>query len=397
MPGGSVEVAAVDYSRRRLEEVRGFIGGLYGHDLHAKRVDALAGATLGVMAGASLAVAMIGQALAQARGLVTKHAVKQVDRLMSNAGIDVWDSFARWIPQQVGSRLDILVAMDWTDFDHDGQSTLVLSLVTGHGRAAPLLWLTVWKEEIATRRNDYEDACLRRLAELVPPGCRVTILADRGFGDQKLFAFLTELSFGYVIRFRGNIRVTDVDGETKPAADWVGKAGRARKLCDARVTAQGRQVGAVVCVHAKGMKEPWCLAASDPDATAAVLVNHYAKRWTIEPAFRDTKDLRFGMGLSATRIGEPMRRDRLLLISAFATALLTLLGAVGESLGMDRQLKSNTSKTRSHSLFRQGCMLYELIPHMPEHRLAPLIKCFAQAVSNASEFCGLFAHTEMRG
>jgi hypothetical protein len=102
-----------------------------------------------------------------------------------------------------------------------------------------------------------------------------------------------------------------------------------------------------------------------------VLVNHYAKRWTIEPAFRDTKDLRFGMGLSSTRIREPTRRDRLLLVSAFATTLLTLLGAVGESLGMDRLLKSNTSKTRSHSLFRQGCMLYELIPNMPEHRLAP--------------------------
>jgi hypothetical protein len=42
---------------------------------------------------------------------------------MSNASIDVWDSFARWVPQQVGERPDILVAMDWTDFDHDGQST----------------------------------------------------------------------------------------------------------------------------------------------------------------------------------------------------------------------------------------------------------------------------------
>ena len=73
----------------RLEDIRGFIGGLYGPDLHAKRVESLAGATLGVMAGASLAVATIGQALAQARGLVTKHAVKQVDRLMSNRGIDV--------------------------------------------------------------------------------------------------------------------------------------------------------------------------------------------------------------------------------------------------------------------------------------------------------------------
>lgn len=378
----------------RLGEIRGFIGGLYGPDLHAKRVDSLAGATLGVMAGASLAVSMIGQALAQARGLVTKHAVKQVDRLMSNAGIDVWDSFARWVPQQVGAQPDILVAMDWTDFDHDGQSTLVLSLVTSHGRAAPLIWLSVWKDEIATRRNDYEDACLRRLAETLPAGRGVTILADRGFGDQKLFAFLAELGLGYVIRFRGNIRVANADGETKPAAEWVGKEGRARKLRNARVTAQGRQVGAVICVHAKGMKEPWCLAASDPDATAAVLINHYAKRWTIEPGFRDTKDLRFGMGLSSTRVGEPMRRDRLLLVSAFAMALLTLLGATGESLGMDRQLKSNTSKTRSHSLFRQGCMLYELIPNMPEHRLTPLIAAFAKAVSQASEFNGLFVQTK---
>jgi hypothetical protein len=144
----------------------------------------------------------------------------------------------------------------------------------------------------------------------------------------------------------------------------VGKGGRARKLRDARVTAQGRQVGAVVCVHAKAMKEPWCLAASDPKATAAVLVNHYAKRWTIKPGFRDTKDLRFGMGLSSTRIGEPTRRNRLLLVSAFATP----------------------------SLFRQGCMLYELIPNMPEHRLAPLMTTFAKTVSEARAFSGLFAH-----
>jgi Transposase DDE domain len=373
--------------RGHFDDVRGFIGDLYGPDLHAKRIGSLAGATLGAMTAASLAVAMIGQALAQARGLVTKHAIKQVDRLLSNNGIDVWDSFARWVPHQMAGRQEALVAMDWTDFDRDDQSTLMLSLVTGHGRAAPLLWLSVLKDEIAKRRNDFEDACLRRLHELVPRGCRVTILADRGFGDQKLFGFLGELGFGYVIRFRGNIHVTDADGQTKSAVEWLGRGGRARMLRDARVTAKGQQVGAVVCVHAKGMKEPWCLAASARDATAATLVNHYAKRWTIEPQFRDTKDLRFGMGLSSTRIGDPMRRDRLLLISAFATALLTLLGAVGESLGMDRLLKSNTSKTRTHSLFRQGCMLYDLIPNMPEHRLAPLIKTFAEAVSNA----GLFA------
>jgi hypothetical protein len=172
--------------------------------------------------------------------------------------------------------------MDWTDFDDDDQATFALHLVTGHGRAAPLLWLSVWKDELKDERNDFEDACLPRLVELVPADCRVTILADRGFGDQKLFAFLAELGFGYVVRFRGNIQVTDADGTTKLAAEWVGTGGRARKLTDARVTAKGQQVGAVVCVHAKDMKEPWCLATSERDATAATLINHYSKRWTID-------------------------------------------------------------------------------------------------------------------
>ncbi len=375
----------------RLKDVQAFIETVYQHDLHAKRVASLARATLGVMASASLAVAVIGQALAQARGLATKHAIKQVDRLLSNQGIDVWDSFAQWVPHMIGEREAVLIAMDWTDFDHDGQATLALHLVTGHGRATPLLWVSVWKDELTEQRNDFEDACLTRLKELVPPNCAVTILADRGFGDHKLFAYLKSLGFGYVIRFRGNIHVTDADGETRPAAQWVGKGGRARKLRGARVTASHEYpVGAVVCVHAKAMKEPWCLAASDAEAPTAMLVNHYAKRWTIEPGFRDIKDWRFGMGLSATRIGEPTRRDRLLLISAFAITLLTMLGAAGESLGMDRLLKSNTAKTRTHSLFRQGCMLYELIPTMPEHRLLPLMARFAETVSQSRWFTGMF-------
>src|SRR3954464_5069471 len=376
----------------RLAEVRGFIAGLFQQDLHAKRVEALSGATLGVMTSASLAVSVIGQALAQARGLVPKHAIKQVDRLLSHQGIDVWDSFAHWVPHVGGTRQTILVAMDWTEFDGDGQATLALHLVTGQGRTTPLLWLSVWKDELTDQRNAYEDACLVRLSEVLPAGCQVTLLADRGFGDHKLFAFLAELGFGYVIRFRGNIHVTDASGETRPASDWGGKTGRARKLRDARVTAsRGYQVGAVVCVHAKAMKEPWCLAASNAEASTAMLVNYYAKRWTIEPSFRDTKDPRFGMGLGATRIGEPTRRDRLLLINAFAMVLLTMLGAAGESLGMDRLLKSNTAKTRTQSLFREGCMLYELIPTMPEHRPSPLMARFAETISQSRSFSGLFS------
>ena len=127
----------------------------------------------------SLGVAIIGKSLAQARGLLPKHAIKQVDRLLSNRKLEAWDIFATWVPELVGSRTDLIVAMDWTDYDADGQATLALKLVTRHGRATPLVWLSVLKDELKDARNDCEDACLRRLAEVLPAKVRATILADR--------------------------------------------------------------------------------------------------------------------------------------------------------------------------------------------------------------------------
>jgi hypothetical protein len=59
-----------------------------------------------------------------------------------------------------------------------------------------------------------------------------------------------------------------------------------------------------------------------------------------------------------------------------------MLGEAGEALGMDRHLKVNTAKRRTHSLFRQGCILYDLIPTMPETRLRPLIDKFSQMLQN---------------
>jgi hypothetical protein len=361
---------------QRLEFIENYLASLFGSDLHAKRVCSLSHAVLGVMTSASLAVAVIGQALAQARAKTGKHAIKQVDRLLSNQGVDVWELFPLWIKETIGASRDLIVAMDWTEFDADDQSTLALNLVTNHGRAQPLLWFSVFKAELTGKRNDIEDMCLNRLQEALPEGTKVTILADRGFGDVKLFSFLEELGFGYVIRFRGDIFVTAADGETRRAEAWVGVGGRARKLADAEISKEKQKVGAVVCVHAKGMKDAWHLATSDGQAATRAIINLYSRRWSIEPGFRDTKDLRFGMGLSSVRVGDPYRRDRLLLISAIAIVLLTLLGGAGEALGMDRLLKSNTVKRRVHSLFRQGCLYYDAIPNMPEPNLCALMERF---------------------
>ena len=153
-----------------------FLKVLFSRDVHAKRIYSLANATLGVISTASLAVNTIGQGLALARGRLPKHTIKQVDRLLSNAGINVDELSERWVPYVIGQRPHIIVAMDWTDFDADDHATIMLSLISKHGRSTPLVWLTVDKATLKNHRNAYEYRVLVQLAEVVP-GCQSL---DRG-------------------------------------------------------------------------------------------------------------------------------------------------------------------------------------------------------------------------
>lgn len=77
----------------------------------------------------------------------------------------------------------------------------------------------------------------------------VTLPADRGFGDVKLYA-----------------------------------TGRAVLLRNARCL-----LSAVVAVQQKGMKDAWFLASNLGEAAATHLIKLYGRRFTIEENFRDQK------------------------------------------------------------------------------------------------------------
>jgi len=364
---------------------------LFADDLHARRVLSLANGVTGVLRAATLSVHAIGEGYAEVARTKPRFGVKQVDRFLSNTAIDVGRLTPSWARFVVGSRKEIVVALDWTEFDKDDHATIRAYVVTTHGRATPLTWKTVRKSGLAGRRNDFEYEIVERLHGAIPSDVAVTLLADRAFGDQKFYALLASLGWDYVIRFRGGILVENEAGTQKPADEWVPKSGRATMIKPARVTNDRAVVPAVVVVHQAKMKEPWCLATSLGEKTAAEIVALYAKRFTIEETFRDAKDLRFGMGLSATHIGVAGRRDRLLLLAAIAHALLTLLGVASEKTGMDAYLKVNTAKKRTHSLFRQGAYWYGAIPNMREDWLEKLMIAFDAIVSEHAIFQEVYA------
>lgn len=371
-------------------QVAGFTASLFGEDLHAKRVLSLSNGVIGVLKSATLGVHAIGRGLAGACGLLDKSAVKQVDRLLSNAGVNVWELFSLWVPYVLAGRKHVVVNLDWTEFDKDDHSTLVLGTQTHHGRSTPLLWQTVVKSKLKGMRNEHEYRLLRRLHEAVSPDVRVTVVADRGFSDTKLYKLLTELGFYFIIRFRNNVHVRNAAGVKKPAKEWLTKDGRLRQIKGAMVTAKRYPVASIVTVRSKGMKDAWFLATNDPSLSGQLLRKRYGKRFTCEETFRDIKDLRYGLGMSWNHIKNADRRDRMFLLAAMAHTLLTLLGEAGEQAGLDRLLKTNTSPKRQLSLFRQGLRWYELIPNMPEMRLITLMKSFEQVLLERELFRATF-------
>lgn len=353
---------------------------LFEEDLHAKRVESLANGVAGVLNASMLSIHAIGQAYAAMAHIQPRSGVKQLDRLLSNVQVKLEVLFPAWIRFVVGVRTALVIALDWTEFDADDHATLCAYAITRHGRATPLIWKTYKKSEMEGRRTGWEHDLVQQLHGAIPPNVAITLLADRGFGDKKLYELLTLLGWDYVIRFRGCIHVENGAGETRPASGWVRPAGRAFMIRDAKVTEDKARVPAVVIVHAKNMKEAWCLATSLAANTATEVVKLYGRRFTIEETFRDTKDIRFGVGLKATHIGRADRRDRLLFLFAIAHALLTLLGAASEASGLDKMLKSSTRQDRTHSLFWQGNFWYRQLGMMRDDWFESLMIAFDKIV-----------------
>jgi hypothetical protein len=162
------------------------------------------------------------------------------------------------------------------------------------------------------------------------------------------------------------------------------------RLPNARVTADRAPVPAVVVVHAARRKEPWCLATSLAERTAQDVIALYGKRFSIEETFRDEKDIPFGLGLSATHVGSCDRRDRLLLLAALAHALLTLLGAAGEKVGLDRSFQTSPKRGRALSLFGQGVFWYGALPNMKEEKALLLMVAFDELVREHAVFRQMF-------
>jgi len=362
-------------------------------NLHHKQQLSLLNVVIGIIKSGSLRISAIGKGLAQTKCLKPKHAIKQIDRLLSNKKFPQAKIQAAFIKKLLAGKKEIVVTLDWTFFLKDKQTTLSLRHVTRHGRAIPLVWLTVDTDGLEGKKVEYENELLTQFKNLLPKTCKVTLLADREFGSIERFERLKQqYRFDYVIRFRNNYYVTNAKGVSKKAADWLGGKMQNRTLQSCTITSQYYPMAKIVICRNPKMKTCWCLASSIDKLSLKNIKFYYSKRWSTESSCRDETDILFGWGLSKTHLSQTNRRDRLFLLSALAMTMVTLLGQVSEMLGLDKHLRANTvTKGRTHSLFSQGCYLFNALCHQSKEIQLKVWHKFQALLAKHTAFKGIFS------
>jgi hypothetical protein len=113
-------------SRKRMfsfEHTRDVLDDVFGEDVHLARVRSLANGVTGVLNATIVSVSAVGRAYAEVAHIGPKSGVKQVDRLLSNDGVDLDEVGALWVRHVVGATPELVLVMDWTDFDDDDHAT----------------------------------------------------------------------------------------------------------------------------------------------------------------------------------------------------------------------------------------------------------------------------------
>ena len=156
-----------------------------------------------------LGIASIGHRLAMARTTTAKHAIKRVDRfLAANPGMDREVAVGDLMATVIGSAASVYLTLDWTDpKTKDGRFQILSVTVRAHGRAIPIAWMTVAKENLKDPMREYERTVCERVARCLPATCRPLLLADRGFTTTHFSRFLDALGWDWIIRSKGNILV----------------------------------------------------------------------------------------------------------------------------------------------------------------------------------------------
>lgn len=255
------------------------------------------------------------------RARYAQSTVRRFRRWLDNDKIDVLSLYSPLMQQALAEwgEQALYVALD-TSMVWDTYCLIRLSVIY-RGRAVPLVWC-VLKHGSAQVSFDAYKELLEQAALLLPRGCKVVFLADRGFADTELMAHLHRLGWHWRIRIKSSF--------------WLYRCGRPRCKVERLSVARGqasfwlrvfiteKRYGPVhlAVARPRDSHEWWYVLSDEP--TDGKTFEEYGLRFDIEENFLDDKSNGFQLESSLIRSAEALAR--LCFVLAITTLYLVSQG-----------------------------------------------------------------------
>lgn len=290
---------------------------------------------------------------------------RQLARWLHNEKIEsmvVFQQFVRQALAEWGGKRPYL-ALDtsqlWNRF------VIVRLALVYRGRALPLAWKVLASGSATVALDCYRDM-LTQVAEAMPPGCQVVLLADRGFLDVKLMQLARDLGWHFRLRVKSSIWIYRATKRRRKVRALMPRPGEARFLSCVWLTQQRFGPVHLALAHVQTQQgfERWAIVSDEP--TDLNTLDEYGLRFDIEEGFLDDKSGGFQLESSEIRDAEAL--SRLCLILAVATFYLVSSGTALVEMG--RRHLVDTHWQRGLSYFQIGCRWVKSALHLNQKLLS---------------------------
>lgn len=284
--------------------------------------------TLGMMRSGSASVWSIARALSHETNQTFKANEKRVNRYLQNEDFQINDElWRRYIKLLFNAMIErnllktkdnLLIRVDYTT-DTDEFLILMASVDFG-GRSVPLYFSmrSYPKRKGQSDQKALERAFLKELRHLLSKKYSYTIVADRGFGNDRFAQLCHENGFDFVLRICENLNLKIGD----KCLNLKSLSGETKKF-RAYVFSWDKEVNFEVKTE---NNSTWFLFYSDKEFSASAI---YQKRFSIEKCFQDQKSS--GFNIEKTKIRKYDRFKRLYFTMCLAQLFLVMIGEYVEN------------------------------------------------------------------
>lgn len=236
----------------------------------------------------------------------------------------------------------IYLVIDRTDIS-DTHWLLFVGLAY-RGRTFPLVWQVMPGK--GSTSFTQQSALLKVIVPMIDCSCTVVLLGDREFRSTALMGFCCRRGWHFLLRLKCDTWIT-AQRRSFQLRDIPLEPGEKRYYTNVYITRNRRGPYHLAVYREKGSSDPWYIA-TDEHASAQTL-RLFEKRFYVEAMFSDFKSR--GFDIEKTRIRNPERIDRILLIVVIGYLFITQHGLRCIRCGLRPFFEKHR---RYYSLFRLG-------------------------------------------